>query len=357
MPSIPVVALAWLVSLRTLSVALDPTLEGTWRDWKATHSKEYAKQEEEAFRRAVWEENLRMIQDHNSQADLGKHTYRLGMNHFGDLTNEEINQRLYCLLPDSDNVIGDNMIMFKSSESLQIPDSMDWRTEGGVTKVKDQGECGSCWSFSATGALEAMHFKKTGKLVSLSEQNLIDCSWDQGNGGCEGGWMHQAFKYVQKQGGINSEKSYPYDGMVIYDKNCHYDPEKSITRCSSVGLIMENDEDGLQQAVATIGPVTVAVDTRSSKFHYYKSGIFKENWSGKRQLTHAMLVIGYNNSSSGYWILKNSWSTLWGEKGYMRVAKGSDQCGITQRATFPIPDPSKGAKSPLSASGSFEVHS
>ncbi|KAM6463644.1 procathepsin L-like isoform 2-T3 [Liasis olivaceus] len=297
MPSISVVALAWLVSLRTFSTALDPTLEGTWRDWKATHSKEYIEQEEEAFRRAVWEENLRMIEDHNTQADLGKHTYWLGMNHFGDL-----------------------------------------------------GECGSCWSFSATGALEAMHFKKTGKLVSLSEQNLIDCSKEQGSSGCQGGLMHQAFEYVKKQGGINSEKSYPYDGMD--DQSCRYDPEEAVTRCRGFGFIMEKDEDGLQQAVATIGPVTVAVDTRSSKFKFYKSGIFKEHWSGERRMTHAMLVIGYNNSSSGYWILKNSWSTLWGEKGYMRMAKGSDQCGITQIATFPIPDPAKGGKSSLSASGS-----
>ncbi|XP_063147040.1 procathepsin L-like [Candoia aspera] len=334
MPSIPVVALAWLVSLRTLSVALDPTLEGTWRDWKATHSKEYA-EEEEAFRRAVWEENLRMIQDHNSQADLGKHTYRLGMNHFGDLTNEETNEKLNCFRPDLDDVAQKNVVMFTASENLQIPDSVDWRAKGYVTEVKDQGECGSCWSFSATGALEAMHFKKTGKLVSLSEQNLIDCSVNQGTSGCEGGWMHEAFEYVQKQGGINSEKSYPYDGKDDY--SCRYDPENSVTGCSSVGLILTGDEEGLQQAVGTVGPVSVAVDARSSEFHFYKSGIFKNPWLGDPYLTHAVLMVGYNSSGSKYWILKNSWSSSWGDQGYMFLAQGSNQCGIANMACYPIP--------------------
>ncbi|XP_025026405.1 cathepsin L2-like, partial [Python bivittatus] len=129
------------------------------------------------------------------------------------------------------------------------------------------------WSFSATGALEAMHFKKTGKLVSLSEQNLIDCSEEQGNIGCQGGYMHRAFEYVKKQGGINSEKTYPYVGMD--NQTCRYDPEEAVTRCRGFGFIMKKDEDSLQRAVAMIGPVTVGVDTRSSKFHYYKSGSAK----------------------------------------------------------------------------------
>ncbi|XP_058019613.1 procathepsin L-like [Ahaetulla prasina] len=331
--SISVAALIWLVSLRTLSAALDPTLEGTWRDWKATHGKEYALEGEESFRRAVWEENLRMIQDHNKQADQGKHTYKLGMNHFGDLTNEEINKKLNCLLPDLDLASRKNVVTFKSSENPQIPPGVDWRAKGFVTEVKDQGECGSCWSFSATGALEGMHFKKTGKLVSLSEQNLIDCSTDQGSSGCNGGLMSQAFEYVHEQGGINSEESYPYDGLDFY--SCRYQAENSITKCSTMGLILTGDEKGLLEAVATIGPIAVGVDARSSEFQFYKSGIFQNPWRGDPHLVHAMLVVGYN--STKYWILKNSWSRIWGDNGYMLLEQGSNQCGITNFACYPIP--------------------
>ncbi|XP_015680118.1 cathepsin L1 [Protobothrops mucrosquamatus] len=347
MLSISVKALIWLVSLRTLSTALDPTLEGTWRDWKATHGKEYAL-EEESFRRAVWEDNLKMIEDHNKQADLGKYTYWLGMNHFGDLTNEELDNRLRCLFSDFDNVTKGNGIMFKSSDDPDIPDQVDWRIKGAVTEVKDQGDCGSCWSFGATGALEGMHFLKTGELVSLSEQNLIDCSGELGNKGCNGGFMHLAFESVQKRGGIDSEKFYPYDGKVGI---CRYDPEKSVTRCSSFGQIQNGDEKGLQEAVAKIGPVSVGVDARSTKFRFYKSGIFVSSFKGVKQITHAMLIVGYNNSKadSGYWILKNSWSNIWGEKGYMRLAKGSNQCKVASYGVFPIPDPEKGMESSLSA--------
>ncbi|XP_026581275.1 cathepsin L1-like, partial [Pseudonaja textilis] len=182
-------------------------------------------------------------------------------------TNEELQKRLHCLLSGSENVTKGNGITFKSSEDPDIPDQVDWRIKGAVTIVKDQGNCGSCWAFSATGALEGMHFKKTGKLVSLSEQNLLDCSEE--NYGCGGGWMHLAFETVQKQGGINSEKSYPYDRQD--GETCRFVPEESITRCNSYGQIMKGDEKGLQEAVAKIGPVSVGIDAGSSKFSFYKS--------------------------------------------------------------------------------------
>ncbi|XP_070600200.1 cathepsin L2-like [Erythrolamprus reginae] len=340
MLSISVAALVWLVSLRTLSTALDSTLEGTWRDWKATHGKDYPQEEEESLRRAIWEENFQMIQDHNQDADLGKHTYWLGMNHFGDLTKEERDQRLRCVIPDLDNATIAKGTTFKSSGDPDIPKSVDWRSKGAVTEVKDQADCGSCWTFSATGALEGMHFQKTGKLVSLSEQNLLDCSEEPPNEGCVGGMMHAAFKTVQKQGGINSEESYPYEAKKL---SCRYKLEESVTRCNSYGLIL-GEEKLIEEAVAKIGPIAVTIDVRSTKFHFYKSGIYAEHYERKKDTNHAVLIVGYNHSSKGdgYWILKNSWSTLWGEKGYMRLTKGSNQCAIANYAVYPIPDPRKG---------------
>uniref|UniRef100_A0A670ZRT8 Cathepsin L n=1 Tax=Pseudonaja textilis TaxID=8673 RepID=A0A670ZRT8_PSETE len=311
------------------SVTSPHLLSGTWHPCKSLGIGD--KQDEESFRRAVWEKNLQMIQDHNSQADLGIHTYKLGMNHFGDLTNEEINERLDCLLPDMNLATRKNVVTFKSSKNPQIPTEVDWRAKGAVTEVKDQGNCASCWAFSATGALEGMHFKKTGKLVSLSEQNLIDCSEE--NNGCRGGFMHLAFDTVQKEGGINSEENYPYDGLDFY--RCRYEAENSITKCSTTGTILAGDEKALLEAVATVGPIAVGVDARSFEFHFYKSGIFKNPWVGDPRITHAMLVVGYN--STEYWILKNSWSHVWGQDGYMLLEQGSNQLGIANKACYPIP--------------------
>ncbi|XP_061456694.1 procathepsin L-like isoform X2 [Rhineura floridana] len=334
---ISVVALTWLVLVKAFSAALDPALDAAWRDWKGVYEKVYL-EGEDAFRRAVWEENLQMITRHNREASWGKHAYRLGMNHLGDMTNEEFRQRLTGFHPDlgelHDSV---NVTWFHGSAPLQTPKSMDWRSKGYVTPVKDQGSCGSCWAFSATGALEGLHFKKTGKLVSLSEQNLVDCSSKQRNKGCQGGNATWALDYVLANGGINSEHSYPYMGEA---GKCRYNSGKIAAKCSSVKMILKGKEDTLEQAVANTGPVAVAVDSKSMQFQFYKSGIFSCPWRGSK-LNHAMLVVGYGSfpegeKGKGYWILKNSWSQKWGENGYMRLAKGTNSCGIADSVSYPI---------------------
>ncbi|XP_015276074.1 PREDICTED: cathepsin L1-like [Gekko japonicus] len=305
--SILVVATTFLVFQRTSSAGLDLGLEAAWKDWKATHGKEYL-ESEESFRRTIWEKNLQMIQQHNLEASLGNHTYRLGMNHFGDLTNEEYNQRTNCLSPGPAEPLGGNVTLFRTSAALVTPKEVDWRKKGYVTQVKDQGNCGSCWAFSATGALEGLHFKVTKHLVSLSEQNLIDCSGKFRNRGCGGGNASWAFLYVQHNKGINSEKTYPY--LSKNSAPCRYDPQKPVAKCTSVVEIPKGDERALEQAVYGAGPVSIALDSRSKEFQFYKSGIFFSPWSDK-VLTHAMLAVGYVNSQEsgkgrGYWILKNS---------------------------------------------------
>uniref|UniRef100_A0ACB8F2R6 Uncharacterized protein n=1 Tax=Sphaerodactylus townsendi TaxID=933632 RepID=A0ACB8F2R6_9SAUR len=321
----------WVIQ-RTSSTGLALDLEGVWKDWKATHGKEYL-EEEENFRRTIWEKNLRMIRQHNLEASLGKHTYRLGMNHFGDLTNEEFNQRTNCLLPSTVEPPGGNVTLFRESAIVETPKEVDWRKKGYVTLVKDQGNCGSCWAFSATGALEGLHFKVTKRLVSLSEQNLIDCSGNFRNKGCGGGNASRAFLYVQHNGGINSEETYPYLS------------EKIAAKCSSSVMVSKGDERALEQAVANVGPVSIALDSRSKEFQFYKSGIFSCPWNGKA-LTHAVLAVGYVKSPEGgkgpnYWILKNSWSKIWGEKGYMRLLKGANQCGVADGASYPVLKPAE----------------
>ncbi|XP_066492513.1 procathepsin L-like [Tiliqua scincoides] len=202
-----------------------------------------------------------------------------------------------------------------------------------------QGQCGACWAFSATGALEALVFNKTGKLVSLSEQNLIDCSWKLGNHGCHGGYITRAFDYVHSNGGMNLELAYPY--VEKDESSCHFNPRDRAANCTSLVVIEEGSEAALEQTVAIVGPVSVAVDARNFMFHFYQSGIFDSSWRSQL-VNHAMLAVGYgtfqeNGKNTDYWILKNSWSERWGEQGYMRLLKGVyNRCGVTNQASYPV---------------------
>ncbi|XP_029470426.1 cathepsin L1-like isoform X2 [Rhinatrema bivittatum] len=284
----------------------------------------------------VWEKNLWKIEQHNLEHSLGEHSYLLEMNHFGDMTDEEFAQLLNGFLQHWEE---EKVPLFQESGAFEVPKEVDWRTKGYVTPVKNQGHCGSCWAFSATGALEGQVFKKTGQLTSLSEQNLVDCSKPQGNHGCCGGYITKAFMYVQSNGGINSEAAYPYlerdNGM------CRYNPLNKAANCTSFVRIPQGSEGALEQAVASVGPVSVAVDAKAFTFRFYRSGIYYDSWCSQ-MVNHAMLAVGYGTllekgKSSDYWLIKNSWTENWGEQGYLRLLKGAgNQCGVASRASYPV---------------------
>ncbi|NXU40566.1 CATL1 protein, partial [Drymodes brunneopygia] len=334
-PGAMALALGLLLALLGCATAPDPALEEAWKGWKSLHAKEYPG-EAEAIRREIWEQNLRHIQQHNLEESRGKHSYRLAMNHFGDLTNQEFNELMNGYIPEQRE---EPAPTFRASAALKALEKVDWRAKGYVTPVKSQGDCGSCWAFSATGALEGLMFKRKGKLVVLSEQNLIDCTRELGNDGCRGGHVQTAFQYVRDNGGLDSEHAYPYKGMD--NSGCRYKPKGRAATCSGFRAVPQGSEGALQQAVAAVGPVSVAVDSSSSDFQFYGSGIFTCP-SGQTRLTHAMLLVGYDTAQVGkcnmsYWILKNSWSQCWGDKGYMSLLKDAgNQCGVASRASYPL---------------------
>jgi cathepsin L len=313
---------------------LDQQLGNQWSLFKRVHQKQYSTIEEETARRTIFEANLAKIQRHNLEADMGVHTYTLGMNRFGDMTHEEFIKQMngFKISADTSNF---DRHTFLAPSNVAIPDAVDWRKEGYVTPIKDQGQCGSCWAFSATGSLEGQTFAKTKKLVSLSEQNLVDCSSKFGNEGCNGGLMDSAFQYIKANEGIDTETSYPYEAK---DGKCRF--KKADVGATDTGFvdIKHKNETDLQTAIATIGPISVAIDASHSSFQFYKSGVYNERACSQTQLDHGVLAVGYDKTGAHeYYIVKNSWGTSWGQKGYIWMTRNKkNQCGIATMASYPL---------------------
>ncbi|XP_031442599.1 cathepsin S-like isoform X2 [Clupea harengus] len=250
----------------TAVALIDPNLDEHWMVWKNTHGKVYRHKIEEFKRRRIWEDYFNMIKEHNVEASLGIHTYKLGMNHMGDLAPEEIIYMLTSTLEPQELELGPRNRPWPLQRS--VPESVDCRVKGLVTEVKMQGRCGSCWAFSAVGALEGQLKKTTGTLVSLSAQNLVDCATKYRTSGCHGGFMTNAFHYVIDNQGIESEKDYPYEDR---QGQCHYSPRYRAANCTSYKCLPKGDEQALLEAVAHIGPIAVAIDASRLTFIFYRS--------------------------------------------------------------------------------------
>ncbi|GFT99211.1 cathepsin L1 [Nephila pilipes] len=299
-----------------------------WKHYMKIFDKSY-KPVEENLRRVIWENAIDRIMKHNVEADLKMHSFKMEINHLSDKTPAE----LHSVTGYSMSNRTKSFNHFSAPSYLRVPSHVDWREEGLVTEVKNQGTCGSCWAFSTTGSLEGQHKRKTGKLVSLSEQNLIDCSQPEGNNGCHGGIMDFAFDYI-KSNGIDTEDSYPYTAK---EQTCHFKEKNVGANLTGYIDIPQGNEKALMKAVATIGPVSVAINAGGYGFVSYGSGIYEVEGCDPQKLSHAVLIVGYSSENGkDYWIVKNSWGPDWGENGYVRMARNKNLCGIANMASFPL---------------------
>jgi len=273
-------------------------------------------------REAVFAANKAVVERVNA-ADTG---YKLAINEFADLTGAEF-ATMYGGLAGKPNITSMGMHQYGGAA---LPDSVDWVAKGAVTPVKNQAQCGSCWAFSSTGALEGAWQIATGKLVSLSEQQLVDCAkFRWGNNACGGGLQPHAFNYI-KQAAMCSEDEYAYTGT-----NSLFTPCKA-SKCANPALqkgaltaykYVDKSEQALMEAIMQ-QPVAVSLEADQDVFHLYKSGIVQGDGCGNT-LDHAVLAVGYGtDAGKKYWKVKNSWTTKWGEDGYVRIIRGSDECGI-----------------------------
>ncbi|XP_028752648.1 senescence-specific cysteine protease SAG39-like [Neltuma alba] len=319
--------LAFQASSRTLQ---DASMRERHEEWMVQYGRVYKDTQDKEKRFSIFKQNVEYIEDFNNAKTK---PYKLGVNQFADLTNEEFTACRNRFKGHMCSSIS-RTPSFKYANVTDVPSSVDWRNQGAVTPVKNQGDCGCCWAFSAVAAMEGITKLSTGKLISLSEQELVDC--DTGvDQGCEGGLMDDAFKFIIKNNGITSEANYPYKGV---DGTCNANEEANhVATIKGYEDVPANSEQAIQKVVAN-QPVSVAIDASGSDFQFYSSGIF--TGSCGTELDHGVAAVGYGvSNNTEYWLVKNSWGTEWGEEGHIRmqrnVAAQEGLCGIAMQASYP----------------------
>ncbi|XP_057370712.1 procathepsin L-like [Daphnia carinata] len=327
-----------LVLFATLAVAVaqdflqddenrDSTDDADWERFKAKHKKKFKNKDRERIRKNRFVQHNRQIKKHNQ---MGKSSYTLQANQFTDWSEAELEQLKGEI--DTDNEIPGPVV---STDILRqsVPDAVDLRKNPCMPKVKYQGGCGSCYSFAATTPIEFQRCQKTGKLVTLSEENIVDCSQKYGNAGCNGGLALRAWNYV-KDIGINTEEAYPYQGEETL---CEYSASNYGGNVTSWSYATRsNDEEAMKAVVANYGPLAVSID--ATNWEFYSSGVFSSAACSNTSTNHAVVIVGYGkdeNSNKPYWIVRNSWGPEWGQDGYIYLERGANMCAVSKRAVFP----------------------
>ncbi|CAN1307505.1 Cysteine proteinase RD21A [Linum perenne] len=300
-------------------------LRTMYEEWALTHRKSGEKGEKDR-RFEIFKENSRFIDEHNAV----DRSYKLGLNRFADLTNEEYRLRYLGAKVDRKeakvNGSTSEEYLFKKGDDL--PESVDWREKGAVAPVKDQGQC--------VGAVEGINQIVTGEMITLSEQELVDCDTAY-NEGCNGGLMDYAFEFIIKNGGIDTDEDYPYKAA---DNACDSNRQRNAKVVTIDGYkdVPTNDEKSLKKAVAG-QPVSVAIEAGGRAFQLYESGVFMGQCG--TQLDHGVVAVGYGTENGvDYWLVRNSWGPDWGEKGYIKMERNvaktkTGKCGIAMEASYP----------------------
>jgi len=304
--------------------------------FKAEHGKVYATAQEEQKRFEIFRINLLKIKLLN-MLDFGSAVY--GVNHFADIDTDEFTEHFTGLKFDKKQI--EEEVHFSEPEfdrEAELPKEVDWREKGAVTEVKNQASCGSCWAFSAIGAIESQNKIVNNELVRLSEQQLVDC--DTQSAGCGGGFMSWAFEALMKLGGVETEKEYPYVGR---NNKCAFKKELSKVQVTKYVNLTQN-EDEIAQYVAQKGPVSIAINANLMQF--YMKGIAHPRWfltkwlCSPKMLNHGVLIVGFGETkkwgrTEPYWIVKNSWTSKWGRDGYYYIHRGSNSCGVREFVSAP----------------------